>query len=97
MDLPGCDLDVIWDEPTGSEVSTTLMLEYGPIVLLYLPQTDADLDIVLPIVAGFASGMATCFTQVYLFIIVIYAFPSWINASTLQASSRPDKSPDADC
>jgi hypothetical protein len=71
MGLPGCDLDVIWDEPTGSEVSTTLMLEYDPILLLYLPQTHADLDIVLLIVAGFASGMATCFTQVHLFIIVI--------------------------
>jgi hypothetical protein len=75
MDLSGCDLDVIWDKSTGSEVSTTLMLEYGPIVLLYLPQTDADLDIVLPIVVGFASGMATCFTQVHP-VIIIYAFPS---------------------
>jgi len=76
MDLPGCDLDVIWDKSTGSEVSTTLMLEYGPIVLPYLPQTDADLDIVLPPDTGFASGMATCFTQVYLSSIVIYVFPS---------------------
>lgn len=71
MGLPGCDLDAIWDKPTGSEVSTTLTLEYDPILLLYLPQTHADLDIVLLIVAGFASGMATCFTQVHLFTIVI--------------------------